>query len=326
MKQNQLYFLMIICCMACTTQSETVTAQIAGEKCKFLGNIIARSVPPDFGQHWNQVTPENAGKWGSAERERDVMSWTALDNAYSYARKMDLPFKQHTLVWGQQQPPWITSLSSQEQKEEVEEWIRSYCERYPDTDYIDVVNEPLHAVPSYAEALGGAGSTGWDWVVWSFEKAREYCPNANLVLNDYNILRNDSATAAYAGIVKILKERGLIDIVGEQGHFLETTPLETIQKNLDVLASAGLPVQISEYDVNLADDNAQLQKYQEQFPIFWNHPAIEGVTLWGYRQGEIWRKDAYLIRRDGTLRPAFQWLTGFIESQDREQPCDPGSK
>lgn len=114
-------------------------------------------------------------------------------------------------------------------------------------------------------------------------------------------------------IIDLLKSRGLIDIVGEQGHFLETTPSTTIQRNLNRLASTGLPIQISEYDVDLLDDAAQLKKYQEQFPIFWKHPAVRGITLWGYNQGQIWRKNAYLLRTDGSPRPAFTWLTQFVK-------------
>ena len=52
--------------------------------------------------------------------------------------------------------------------------------RYPDVDFVDVVNEPLHAVPSYAAALGGAGATGYDWVLTAFEMAREHFPGAEL--------------------------------------------------------------------------------------------------------------------------------------------------
>ena len=42
-------------------------AQIAFGKCKFMGNIIAGSVPFTFTTYWNQVTPKNSGKWGSVE-------------------------------------------------------------------------------------------------------------------------------------------------------------------------------------------------------------------------------------------------------------------
>jgi len=68
--------------------------------------------------------------------------------------------------------------------------MNAYCQRYPLTDFIDVVNEPLHAPPSFASALGGSGTTGWDWVVWCFQTARQKCPNAKLLLNDYDIVNS----------------------------------------------------------------------------------------------------------------------------------------
>ena len=298
-------------------------AQLANDKCKFLGNVFSGSAPDNYKTYWNQVTPENAGKWGSTENTRDVMDWTGLDDAYNYALDNNFPFKQHTLVWGQQQPAWISSLSAEQQKEEVEEWIRAFCERYPQTDFIDVVNEPLHAVPGYSGALGGNGTSGWDWVIWAFEKAREYCPNAKLILNDYNILSSDEATNNYLKIINILKEKQLIDIIGEQGHFLETTPESTIRKNLNKLYATGLPIHISEYDVNLADDNAQAEKFKEQFSLFWSHPGVYGITLWGYRQGQIWRENAYLLRTNGTERPALTWLKSYVPGAAGGDNCNP---
>lgn len=294
-------------------------AQIAKDKCKFLGNIIAGYTPSDFATYWNQVSPENAGKWGSVEGTRDVMQWAALDNAYQTAKSKGFPFKQHTLVWGQQQPGWIGSLPLAEQKEEVEEWIRLFCERYPDTDFIDVVNEPLHATPAYDLALG----SGWNWVIWTFEKARQYCPKAKLILNDYNIVNSNSATDAYIGIINMLKEKNLIDIIGEQGHFLETTPISTIKSNLDKLHRTGLPIHISEFDVNIANDADQRAKYEELFPALWTHAGVQGITLWGYKQSEIWRTDAYLLRSNGSERPALTWLKGYVPTVPGGTFCFP---
>ena len=88
-------------------------------------------------------------------------------------------------------------------------------------DMIDVVNEPLHSTPSYKEALGGDGVTGWDWVVTVFEMAMSYFPNAILMVNDYNILNLDQNTNNYLPVIAALQERGLIDAIGVQGHFLE---------------------------------------------------------------------------------------------------------
>jgi endo-1,4-beta-xylanase len=287
--------------------------QLAKDKCKFLGNIIGGSIPTGFEDYWNQVTPENAGKWGSVEATKDAMAWDQLDAAYNYAKENNLPFKQHTFVWGQQQPSWLAGLTPAEQKHQVEEWIQAFCERYPDTDYIDVVNEPLHETPVYAEALGGSGATGWDWVIWAFEQAKEHCPKAKRILNEYNVLNNGSAANQYVAIIKLLKDRQLIDYIGEQGHNLETTPNATISSNLDKLAATGLPILISEYDLNFSSDSEQKAKYESQFPILWGHPGVHGVTLWGYRQGAIWRTDAYLLRSNGTERPAMEWLRTYVK-------------
>jgi endo-1,4-beta-xylanase len=286
--------------------------QLAKDKCKFLGNVIGNYTPTDFLTLWNQVTPENGGKWGSVESSMDVMNWTDLDQAYNTAKNNGLPFKQHTLIWGQQLPSWLASLSPADQQKQAEEWIKLFCERYPDTDFIDVVNEPLHAVPNYANALGGSGTTGWDWVIWAFEKARTYCPKAKLILNDYNIINNNVATLNYIDIIKLLNDRDLIDIIGEQGHFMETTPNSTITSNLDRLYATGLPIHISEYDINIANDAEQKAKYESQFPALWGHKGVYGITLWGYRQGEIWRPDSYLVRSNGTQRPALDWLKGYV--------------
>jgi endo-1,4-beta-xylanase len=308
--QNRLTLIVVILAVGLVTPAD---AQLAKGKCRYLGNIISNYTSSDFSSYWNQVTPENAGKWGSVEATRDVMNWGPLDNAYNTAKTNEIPFKQHTFVWGQQQPNWINSLSPQEQREEVEEWIKLFCERYPDTDFIDVVNEPLHAVADYTVALGGGGSTQWDWVIWAFEKARQYCPKAKRILNDYNIINNDAATTAYLTIINILKERNLIDVIGEQGHFLETTPNSVLLGNLNRLHATGLPIHISEYDVNLTDvNNAQRDKYMSQFPVLWAHPGVQGITLWGYKEGEIWRSDAYLVRQNGTERPALTWLKNYM--------------
>ncbi len=152
----------------------------------FVGNITTNgNVRSDFLQYWDQLTPENEGKWASVEGTRDVYNWSGLDRAYNYAQQNNIPFKQHTFVWGNQSPGWINGLSPTEQAAEIEEWIRDYCARYPNTAMIDVVNEstPGHAPAGYAQSAFGN-----NWIIRTFQLARQYCPNAILILNDYNVL------------------------------------------------------------------------------------------------------------------------------------------
>jgi endo-1,4-beta-xylanase len=299
---------------------EGAAAPIAAGASKFLGNTtpgVSSGIPWNFDDYWNQITPENSGKWGRTEPTRDSMSWESLDMSYDHARSKGIVFKQHTFVWNNQQPAWLKELPPVEQREEVEEWIRLFGERYPEADFIDVVNEPVMNPPSFREALGGEGETGWDWVVWSFEQARHYCPNAKLLINEYEIEDNEENLDRYLGIIAVLKERGLIDGIGVQSHWfsIQWTPIETIRSHLDRLAETGLPIYSSEFDLAATDDSTQLAFYKRIFPVFWEHPAIAGVTLWGWIQGRTWNDTSYLFRNDSTERPALKWLREYVEQR-----------
>jgi GH35 family endo-1,4-beta-xylanase len=262
--------------------------------------------------YFDQITPENAGKWGSVEATRDVMTWGPLDEAYEFAQANGLPFRLHTLVWGQQQPAWLAALSPAEQLAEVDEWMAALAARYPDVDWIDVVNEPLHAVPSYAEALGGTGATGYDWVLTAFEMARAHFPDAELHLNDYQVEVMQQFTLQYLEIIELLQAQGSIDGIGIQGHFLERADVSEVESNLALLADTGLPIHVTEFDVNFEDDARHANVYRDLFSVFWDNPSVLGVTNWGFREGAVWQANSHLLESDGTPRPALDWLTCFV--------------
>jgi endo-1,4-beta-xylanase len=283
---------------------------------KFVGNIDTRGqVRSGFEMYWNQLTPENAGKWGSVEGTRNRMNWAGLDAMYDYARQHNIPFKQHTFVWGSQQPGWVAGLSQAEQRAEVEEWIRLTCERYPDTRLIDVVNEPPpHTTPSYTAALGGAGASGYDWIVQAFRWANQYCPNAILLLNDYNNVELSGDNNRTIDIVNRIKNAGApIHAVGAQAHGCANLSAATVQMYIDRIASqTGLPVYVTEYDLDIADDARQKSVLEGQFTMFWNNPNVKGITIWGYISGSTWRPNTGLMSSSGTMRPAMTWLMDFL--------------
>ena len=307
-------------------------APLAEGQARFLGCAYSAEQAPGFASYWNKVTPENAGKWGSVEAVRDRMEWSALDEAYQFAQRHGIPFQMHVMVWGNQQPEWIKTLSPEEQREEIEEWFAAVAARYPKLDYVEVVNEPLHDPPgkdnegggNYLQALGGAGASGWEWVLESFRLARRHFPQSVLMINDYSITDNDKDTARYLAIIELLRSEGLVDAIGVQGHAFATTdktPMSVHRANLDRLASTRLPIHVTELDVDGPDDAAQLRDYQRIFPVFWEHPAVQGITLWGYRPG-LWRtkEGANLVREDGSERPALQWLRSYMRDPGKTAP------
>jgi GH35 family endo-1,4-beta-xylanase len=270
----------------------------------FVGNITTNgNVRSDFIQYWDQITPENEGKWGQVEPNRDQYNWAGLDRAYNYAIQNNIPFKQHTFIWGAQAPSWIHGLSASEQAAEIEEWIRDFCARYPETAMIDVVNE---AIPTHQPAAFARNAFGDNWIIRSFQLARQYCPNAVLILNDYNVLSWD--TDAFINLARPVIAAGVVDALGAQGHGLESWSVNDIRTRLDRVAALGLPIYITEYDVARTNDQEQLSIMQTQFPLFQDHPSVAGITLWGYVVGSTWVNGSGLIQPNGTPRPAMTWL------------------
>jgi len=298
---------------------------IATGNAKYLGAAWSPATASlNFANYWNQITPENGGKWGTVEGTRDVMNWAQADEAYALAKSHGFKFKWHTLVWGNQQPAWLAALTPDEQLAEINQWYAAIAARYPDIDQIDVVNEPLHAPPVYLNALGGAGATGWDWVIRSFELARQYFPHAQLLINDYSITNDGNATTRYLQIIQLLKDRGLIDGIGDQVHAFSTTeaaPMPNHRANLDRLAATGLPIYGTEFDLDgvqsgVINNEVQLANYQRVFPVFWEHPAVKGITIWGYVRGFHWRnaQGDWLLYPNGGERPALQWLIRYVQN------------
>ena len=318
----------------------TVYAQgvpLAAGQDKFLGSAYGPAQARDFASYWNKVTPENGGKWGEVEAVRDRMDWTALDEAYHFAKSHGFPFHMHVLVWGNQQPEWMETLAPAEQRAENEEWFSAVAQRYPDLDFVEVVNEPLNDPPdkddegggNYLQALGGSGASGWDWILESFRMARAHFPRAKLLINDYNITNKPDNARRYREIIDLLNKEKLIDGIGVQAHAFATTtqwPMQVHKASLDLLAQTGLPIYVTEMDIDGETDARQLDAYQRVFPVFWEHPAVKGITLWGFRPG-LWRdkERAYLIRADGSERPALAWLRGYVRGATSRPAANPAA-
>jgi len=281
---------------------------------KFVGNITTgNAVDPSglkYSKYWDQITPENQGKWGSVQSSPTAaFSWGSLDTIYAYTNTNNIIFKQHCFVWGSQQP------SGSPTQAQVENWIKSFCQRFPNTKVIDVVNEPPpHTTPNYTSALG-AGETGtYPWITKAFKLARQYCGNAILILNDYNNLEYSSQESNFINIVKDIKAAGApIDAVGCQGHALKGMSASTVQSALNTMnTGTGLPVYLTEFDIDDANDSSQSSTYQSLITAFYNTSFVHGITVWGWIAGRTWETNSGIVNGT-TPRPAMTWLMNYLK-------------
>jgi len=45
----------------------------------------------------------------------------------------------------------------------------------------------------------------------------------------------------------------------------------------------------------------------------WRHSGVKGITIWDYLEGQTWQSTCYLVRSDGTARPALLWMAQYVK-------------
>ena len=264
----------------------------------------------DFSTYWDQITPENAGKWGSVQSSAGAaFNWRTLDAIYDYTQQKGILFKEHTFVWGSQQPGGSISEAN------VKTWMTEFCKRYPNTKLIDVVNEPPpHTTPAYANSIGGGTNGNWQWITNAFKWAREACPNAILILNDYNNIewsddnhalhrhRQDDQGGAARPSTPSARRPTIWTTVRSAFSTMKTllTKLHT-----DTPCRSTSPRWTSARPTT----TSSCQLYQQYFPLFRDSGYVKGITIWGWIYGKTWSPapNSGLIR-NGSPRPAMTWL------------------
>lgn len=114
----------VFLCLFLLGYTTNLQAQLASCHSKFVGNIWYNGNPPlNYDQYFNQVTPENATKWSAVQGGgSNSWNWGPALNMYNYSKSRGIPFKFHTLVWGNQYPSWLDNTSNKAAA--VENWIR----------------------------------------------------------------------------------------------------------------------------------------------------------------------------------------------------------
>jgi hypothetical protein len=114
----------------------------------------------------------------------------------------------------------------------------------------------------------------------------------------------------------------LIDGFGTQAHTFNVDPManqpSVLADRISLMASGGVPVFVTELDLagQQNTEASQLRSYQELFPVYWEHPDVAGITLWGYVEGSTWKEGTGLLNADGTKKDAMLWLEDYMVAQD----------
>jgi len=233
-------------------------------------------------------------------------NWATLDRIYDYTQQNGILFKEHTFVWGSQQPGGTISLAH------VENWIKTFCQRYPNVKADRRRQRAAAAHHSELHERAGSGRKrhlrlDHQGVQAGASVLPERHPHPQR-LQQRRVHRSAESLRRYRESDQV---RGApVDAVGCQGHDFPDIATATMKTNIAYLnTQTGLPVYITEYDVSRADDTQQLNVYRDQFPFFLETSYIRGVTIWdGSTAAPGARRPTAGLVRGTSPRSAMTWL------------------
>jgi GH35 family endo-1,4-beta-xylanase len=273
-------------------------------------------------RNFNHVMPENSLKWqalegdygpGARERTKQFVKWAKENGLHTHG---------HVLVWPGKayMPKAYAHLLNKDRAPELRKAINDHIRRTiadfkPGIDEWQVVNE-LWGNRDFTNILGEAEVAEW------FKLAHELYPEAPLYINDYGIIdeylnERSPHLAAYEKTISDLLAQGVpISGIGSQSHFgTFATPPETIYVILERLGRFGLPIQTTEFDVHIRDEDLQADYLRDYLTMFFSHPSTVGFAHWGFWEGQHWKPFAALLRKDFSEKPNMKVWRDLVYNQ-----------
>lgn len=304
-------------------------------------NKSASRVPSDedwmkavMQKYFNYGVSGNSFKWSGIQPQHTAPNYTNFDNAVKYAQSVGWELKAHTLLWGGYDysddhalPRWVKDLPTPQAiydtcKMRVEREMTRYkgiIKEY------DVMNEPLHAL--YLASVVG-DSINWNCFKW----AHAVDPNANLIINDYNVEYNWGDATKYRDLILKMKSMNIpVTGVGMQAHFWEgmRPNLVELVTNLNIVAQAGLPIKFTEFDNGVLSEEEQAKDVVLVTTIAFSHPMMNGMISWALWDKGAWReKSGYFTETRRPKKAADTllyltkklWATNFDTTYDGINP------
>ena len=233
--------------------------------------------------------------------------------------------------------------SREELLQRMREHIHTVVGRYKGKVKVwDVVNEAI--------ADGGTNVlrnslwleiVGPDFIAKAFQYAHEADPDAILRYNDYS-LENPAKRRKLITLIKSLQEQKVpVHAIGSQAHLNVSIDFQTMDESLAEIATLGLPIHITELDVNSAQggqrsfgadiasndaitqgglvsdaDRKLAEAYAGIFRAFLRHDqSVAVVTFWGPNDANSWRASGKPLLFDGNSQPKPAFNAVIAEAQ-----------
>jgi endo-1,4-beta-xylanase len=187
---------------------------------------------------------------------------------------------------------------------------------------------------------------GPDFIGKAFEYAHEADPDAILRYNDYSLENPEKRRKLIVLIRSLQAQKVPVMAIGSQAHLNVSAGFEIMDQALTEIATLGLPIHITELDVNSAEgglrsfgadiasnaaatqgglvsdaDRKLAEAYAGLFRAFLKHrDHVKMVTFWGPNDANSWRGNGKPLLFDGNSepKPAFRAVIAEAGKADGE--------
>ena len=275
--------------------------------------------------------------WGGYEHEEGKTNFEPMMRSAKYYAGKGVKLKGHPLCWHTVCADWLMKYDNATILSKQLDRINCDVSAFKGViDVWDVINEVVimqvydrydNAVTRICKDLGRVRL-----VKEVFEAAKAANPDATLLINDFNL------SESYRILIDGLLNAGVpISAIGIQTHqhqgYIGREKLEDI---LDRFSFFGLPLHFTENTlisgelmppeiVDLNDyqpdewpttpegEERQRKEWKEMMEILFAHPLVEAVTGWDFSDGAWLGAPSGLVRKDGTIKPAYTELKKMIK-------------
>ncbi|XP_052105798.1 anti-sigma-I factor RsgI6-like [Mytilus californianus] len=253
-------------------------------RAQYVTDSIHKAYQDFLYNNFEWVVPENSLKWKQMEWSRGHVNYDKGIDAVKAVKAHGMKVRGHNMFWGvpSRLPRWLTGLSSTELLQELYDRVNGMIAKSRGMlEHWDVNNENLHG-DFFEQHLPNPNVTN-DMFRWIHNAE----PNVKLFLNEFNVVSSSISTTAYTNQGKRFRiDKVPIYGMGIQSHLPSSTiNMDSLKYRLDKVAESGLPIWITELTIMDSNESNKAAALEDVMTMFFSHPAIEGILLWGFWDG-----------------------------------------
>lgn len=273
--------------------------------------------------HFNMIVPENAGKWGSCEAERDKETMGLVDSMLAYAASNGLRARMHCVLWGQSLPKWAETMldtaikgPTQQERDAAKKELRGQITERINTlvrdragKYVQVdgINESAHQ-DGFLNAYGNDGIAGiYDEII------KASAGRARVYFNEYNLFQwgqqfgyKDDYANWYKdhiekiGVSQANRQRigiGMQYYTSAEPDAIKYSPHSPVRiaKVLQNLTIFELPMSLTEFGVGSAGVQFAPKYLSDTMRLVFGSDQTTSFLMWGFQRPHMWTPGSALV-------------------------------